>query len=92
MNLIVEFLGLSRGLAQTPEASISVAEGASYRDALAATAERFPALIGPVLQPRTYDLAPALMMNVNGRYAVRDLDAPAADGQRLIIMFLEAGG
>jgi hypothetical protein len=34
----------------------------------------------------------AFMLNVNGRAVVNDLDAQAADGQRVLLMFAEAGG
>ncbi len=92
MKLTVEFLGLSRRLAETKECPVELAGMASYRDVMARLAMRFPALVGPVIVPGSLDLVPSYMLNSDGRRMVRDLDAPAHDGQRLLLMFAEAGG
>ena len=92
MNLTVEFLGLSRGLAQTKESLVTLGGQATFRDVLREVAFRFPALLGSIISPDNFELTPAFMLNVGGRRVVHDLDMPASDGQRLIIMFLEAGG
>lgn len=92
MKLDVEFLGLSRRLAQTKEVSLVLDDRATFRDVLRELASRFPALVGPVIVPQTFDLVPAHMINVDGRRVVSDLDTQPQDGQRLIIMFVEAGG
>jgi hypothetical protein len=92
MKLNVEFLGQARRLAQTRECPVEMTSDATYRDVLRHLASRFPALVGPIILPTTHDLAPAYLININGRHAVKDLDAPAMDGQRLIFMFMEAGG
>jgi hypothetical protein len=92
MRLIVEFLGQARRLAQTREAVLHTEHGSSFRDVLHQIAIDYPALVGPVIVPQTYDIVPAYMVNIDGRRTVRDLDALAEDGQRLILMFVEAGG
>jgi molybdopterin converting factor small subunit len=92
MKLNVEFLGLSRRLAQTKEVLLELDDRATFRDVLRELATRFPALVGPVITPKTFDLVPAHMINVDGRRVVSDLDTQPQDGQRLIIMFVEAGG
>jgi hypothetical protein len=92
MKLTVEFLGLARRLAQTSECLIDLPDQATFRDTLRELAFRYPSLLGPVIVPNTYDLVSAYMLNVNGRYAVRDLDTSTQDGQRLLLMFVEAGG
>ncbi|MHB1296202.1 MAG: ubiquitin family protein [Anaerolineae bacterium] len=92
IKLIVELLGASRRLAQAKEHPLALDEGATYRDVLRQLACDFPTLVGPVILPENSDLVPAYMMNIDGRHAVVDLDIPAQDGQRLILMFMEAGG
>ena len=92
MNLTVEFLGLSRRLAQTKESLVTTHDQATLREVLADIASRFPALVGPVIVPETFDLVSSQMLNIDGRQVARDLDLPAQDGQRLLLMFLEAGG
>ena len=92
MKLTVEFLGLSRRLAQTKECLITIEDQASLRDVLRALAAQFPALVGQVIIPDTFDLVPSYMISLDGRQAVRDLDSKPQDNQRLVLMFMEAGG
>lgn len=92
MKLTVEMLGLSRRLTQTKESLVEMDDQATFRDVLAQLATRFPALVGPVIVPDTYDIVSSHMINVDGRSVVTDLDSHPQDGQRLILMFVEAGG
>lgn len=92
MELVVELFGLARQLAQTKECRLKMDGQASFRQVLAYLAREFPALVGPVIIPETFDLVSSYMLNLDGRRRVADLDAPAAEGQRLLLMFTEAGG
>ncbi len=92
MKLTVEFLGLARRLAQTKESLIEVNDQATLRDVLRYLAECYPALVGPVIVPQTYDLTSSYLVNLDGRRAAESLDRCLQDGQRLILMFMEAGG
>jgi hypothetical protein len=92
MRLTVEFLGVARRLTQTKESLVEMDDQATFRDVLRHVALAFPALVGPVLVPEVFDLVSSYMINVDGRRVVQDLDAPTQDGQRLILMFVEAGG
>ena len=92
MRLVVEFLGQARRLAQTKETVLHTEHGSSLRDVLRQLAVDYPALVGPVIVPHTYDIVPSYMLNIDGRRTARDLDALPEDGQRLILMFVEAGG
>lgn len=92
MKLVVEFLGLSRRLAQTKEILVELDDQATYRDLLRSLASQFPALVGQVIVPGSYDLVSSHMINIDGQQAVKDLDMRPQDGQRLIFMFVEAGG
>jgi len=92
MKLTVEFLGLSRRLAQTKESLVEVDDQASLRSVIRHLALQFPALIGPVIVPQVFELSPSYMVNIDGRRAATDLDQRLQDGQRLILMFIEAGG
>jgi molybdopterin converting factor small subunit len=92
MKLTVEFLGLSRRLAQTRETLVELDDRATFRDVLRHLATRFPALLDQVILPQTYALVSSHMINIDGRSVVSDLDTQPLDGQRLIFMFVEAGG
>ncbi len=92
MQLKVEFLGLARQLAGASESLVALDEGATWRDLIRSLASQYPALLGPVIIPDRYVLTPAYMLNVGGRTVVREYDAPVQPGQRLLLMFAEAGG
>jgi molybdopterin converting factor small subunit len=92
MRLTVEFLGLARRLTQTKESLVEIEDQATLRDVLRHLVAQFPSLCGSVIRCESFDLVPSYMLNINGRRAARDLDMPAEDGQRLLLMFLEAGG
>lgn len=92
MKLRVEFLGLSRRLAQTKESLVEVGDRATLRSVLRHLAARYPALAGPVIVPETFDLVSSYMINIDGRRADTDLDQRLQDGQRLTLMFVDLGG
>jgi len=96
MRLTVEFLGLARRLAQRRESLVELDDQATFRDVLERLATQFPALVGPVIVPdsdrSSYGLSMSYMMNIDGRSVVKDIDAVAGNNQRLILMFVEAGG
>ncbi len=92
MQLKVEFLGLARELAGVSACLATLAAGATWRDLICDLASQFPALVGPVILPDSCTLSTAYMLNVNGRTIVRDFDEPVHTGQRLLLMFAEAGG
>jgi molybdopterin converting factor small subunit len=92
MKLTVEFLGLSRRLTQKKDSLVEIEDQATLRDVIRHLATQFPALVGPVIVPETYNLVSSYMINIDGRRAATDLDVKAQDGQILTLMFVEAGG
>jgi len=92
MRLTVEFLGLARRLAQAKDCLLQMDDAVTYVDVLRTLAETYPSLVGPVVNSDADALAPSYMLNLNGRLPVRDFCASPKDGDRLILMFVEAGG
>jgi molybdopterin converting factor small subunit len=92
MRLTVGFYcGVARRLGKETEVSIDVADGATLRDVSAALTFRFPAFVGPLVAPGTYDLVAPHFFSVNGQ-RVADLDAQAHEGDRVLLMAVTAGG
>jgi molybdopterin converting factor small subunit len=92
MQLTVEFLGLARKLTQAKQVSLAMPEQATLRDVLRHLAAQYPALLGPIITPETFELNPSYLVYLDGRHAAKDLDMSLQDGQRLLFMFAEAGG
>lgn len=92
MRVTVELFGYPRQLAGEKEAAFDLSEEAHMRDVLVRLGERFPALLGPVIAPQTYELTAPYLLNIDGRRVVSDFDMRPEDGQHLLLFFVDAGG
>jgi molybdopterin converting factor small subunit len=92
MELTVEFFGLPRRLSGVKQTTVRVEEGATLRDVVAALAGQFPAFLGELVDPETYDLVEPYFFNIDARYVPPNLEFEPKEGQRLLLLFLEAGG
>ena len=92
MKVTVELFGHPRQLAGEKEAVLDLSKDARMRDVLVQLAERVPALLGPVIDPQTYELTSPYLLNIDGRRVVNDLNIRPEDGQRLLLFFVDAGG
>ena len=88
----VEMFGYARRLAGDREAMLEMHPGGTMRDVVIALGRRYPSLVGPIIEPITYDLVSPFFLNVNGRHVVKDFDAEPNDGECLILFFVDAGG
>ncbi len=92
MEFTVEFFGLPRRLSGARETTVQVAENATLRDITKALAEQFPAFLGPLINPETLEFEPPYFFNIDARHVPRSLDYIPKEGERLLLLFLEAGG
>jgi molybdopterin converting factor small subunit len=90
--MVVEFYGTSRQVTGRKEMTIELGAGGTFRDVVRTLAARYPALIGDVIQPGGEELQMPNMFNVNARRVIRDLDTRPQDGDRILLMFVTAGG
>lgn len=89
MKLTVEFFGTPRLLSREKKVVIEVGDDATLRDVNAELVKRFPSFLGPLIVPETYELVEA--------YFFYNMDAAPGDekvkeGNRLLLMFVDAGG
>jgi len=73
-EVAVELIGLARGHAGLDTVNISVQDGATWRDVIAALAQASPALVGTVLTEDRCNLIGSYVLNVSGRHSVYDLE------------------
>ena len=92
MELIVEFFGLPRRLSGVKETKVEVKPGASLREVVKALTAAFPAFLGDLVNPRTYDLNEPYFFNIDARRVAPNLDYTPKEGERLLLLFVEAGG
>jgi molybdopterin converting factor small subunit len=92
MQLTVEFFGLPRRLSGAKQTTVDVKRGATLRDVVAALAKEFPSFLGDLIDPHTYNLHEPYFFNIDARHVPRSLDYQPKEGERLLLLFLEAGG
>jgi hypothetical protein len=92
MEFAVEFFGLPRRLSGVKETTVEVSPGATLRDVAAALAVQFPVFLGDLIDPRSYSLKEPYFFNIDARRVPKSLDYQPNEGERLLLLFLEAGG
>jgi hypothetical protein len=92
MEFTVEFFGLPRRLSGVKETAVQVKENATLRDVVKALAKDFPVFLGSLIDPRTFDLEAPYFFNIDARFVPRSLEHHPKPGERLLLLFLEAGG
>lgn len=87
-NVVVELAGLTRVLAGCTEMSVTIRDGATWRDVIAALACALPALVGEALAEDRRDLLGSYILNVGGRYTIQNLDDETSleEGDRLALL------
>jgi molybdopterin converting factor small subunit len=94
MRVRVELLGLSRLVTGTRELSLEMPGEATYRDLVYALSERYPGLVGNVIQSDRRSLQAPNIFNLNARQMVqsRQMDDRLSEDDRIILMSISAGG
>jgi len=91
-KLKVELFGMARRLSQAKEVEIEIGDKDTYRHVSRALAERFPAFLGHIITPTTFDLLEPYFFNVDARRVVQDLDEMPEPDKPLLLFFVDAGG
>ncbi|RLC67944.1 MAG: hypothetical protein DRI48_00960 [Chloroflexi bacterium] len=94
MRVQVELFGVSRLVAGEKEITLDVEEGATFRDVVRKLAEKYPGMIGDVIQPDCETLHPPNILNLNAQRMIQphQMDESLSDGDRIILMSMSAGG
>ncbi len=94
LKVIVEFTGISRVLTGETEVAIPLQDGARIVDVVHQISQRFPALVGEVIEKDGRSMIPTNLFSVNGEQILHEdqLDYQPKSGDRLILLSLLAGG
>lgn len=87
-KVAVELIGLARRHVGQDTVTVSVQEGATWRDVIGALAEASPALVGKVVSEDGRTLLGSYVLNLGGRRSIYDLDEEATveAGARLSLL------
>lgn len=90
----VEFSGLSRILAKANEMQISLSPNQTYVDVIRLVAEKYPTLVGDVIDKNKMALFPSNVFSRDGKTIVlpEQMNDCPRDGEVLILLSLLAGG
>ncbi|MHB1134049.1 MAG: MoaD/ThiS family protein [Chloroflexota bacterium] len=92
MQVTVALFGLARQLTGARAATVSVREGATLREVALALGELYPQLVGPIIKAQVVDLESPYVFSLHGQATPPSLDYVVRDEDRLVLMFVPAGG
>ena len=94
LQVQVEFTGVSRMLTGMSELSMKVQPSATFSDIVGQIAAQFPALVGQVIEKGGRELIGSNLFSLNGQRIIQEgeMDGKPANGDRLILISLLAGG
>jgi molybdopterin-guanine dinucleotide biosynthesis protein A/molybdopterin converting factor small subunit len=90
LSVSVELFGVARMLAKTQLVSLDLAQGATLAQVLSSLADKFPVLVGRVIDSE--GLITGYTCNINGLNFVRAPDAKVNSGDKIFILSADAGG
>ena len=94
MELLIEFQGISRVLTKSKNLPLNVEPDTTYRQIIQRLAVLYPNLVGEVIAKDKQTMLGSNMVSLNGKHMLRptDLEDSPADGDKLTIMSILAGG
>lgn len=94
VTIHMQLTGVARVLSGVAELSLTVRPGTSYRDIVHLLGERFPPLMGQVIEADGWTLFPSNLFNLNGTRMIQpeEMNTAPADGDRIVLMSILAGG
>jgi len=94
MQIHIEFLGLARLVSGEKEISLDVPQGTTFHDLVRILADKYPKMIGNVIQRDRITLQEPNIFNLNARRMIQaaQMDESPDQDDRIILMSMSAGG
>jgi hypothetical protein len=92
MEYTVEFYGMPRRLSGVPETTVELEPGSTLRDIVDALVVKYPSFLNGLIDPDTHEICDPYFFNIDARYVPKNLEYQPKQGERLLLLFLEAGG
>lgn len=94
MQVLVELMGVARVVSGVKQVTLELEEGTTFRQIVRLLGQRYPQLVGEVIQADGETFQASNMLNLNGRRMIQpaQMDNVPSDGDRLILMSILAGG
>jgi hypothetical protein len=88
----VEFYGMPRRLSGVAQAQVNTKPNATLRDIVDELVIMYPSFLNNLVDPETRQINEPYFFNIDARYVPKNLDYQPKQGERLLLLFLEAGG
>ena len=94
MEVLIEFQGISRVLTKSKKLPLNVEPDITFREIIQRLAVLYPGLVGEVIAKDRQTMLGSNMVSLNGKHMLRptDMEASPAEGDKLTIMSILAGG
>ena len=94
MQIQIEFLGLARLVSGEKEISLDVPPGTTFHDLVRLLADKYPKMVGNVIQRDHRTLQEPNIFNLNARRMIQaaHMDESPGPDDRIILMSMSAGG
>ena len=94
MNVVVEFIGVSRILTRSSQCELNVPETTNYNQIVRMISEKQPTLLGQLIDPVTYHFYGSNIFHLNGERMLKidEMDQTAHNGDRLVLLSIFSGG
>lgn len=94
LQVLVEFTGVSRMLTGVSEVPLKIKPDATFADIVKGLGQDYPSLLGQIIEKNGRDLIATNLFSLNGQRIIQEneMDGSPADGDRLILISLLAGG
>jgi hypothetical protein len=94
MNVVVEFIGVSRILSGVSEVNLSIPGNGTYRDVIHELSKKFPQFNDQLIDIHQNCFIGSSMFNIDGKRMIKsaELDDRADENGHLILMSVLAGG
>ncbi len=94
MKITIEFTGITKSITQAGEVEFTVEQGFTYRDLVKMLAEKYPAMVGLIIDPDGKNFLSSNMFVINGdlEFPAMILDRSPSDGEHISLMSVITGG
>jgi len=94
IQLQIEFTGISRVLTGREELILSIPGGSTLEQVITSLGDRFPELVGQIIDFNGKDLIPTNLFSLNGEKILQENDKTYSpkQGDKLILLSILSGG
>ncbi len=94
LQVLIEFTGVSRMLTGVSELSLNIKPGTAFAEIVSLLGQKYPSLLGQIIDKNGRDFIATNLFSLNGQRIIQEgeMDGTPANGDRLVLISLLAGG